>query len=205
MSSVAKEKILAKIQSALKQETSLPFEGLDVSVLVYKPPADDLAVAFAESFIALQGQFAFCLSLTELREQLSKLMAHKNWHRVYCSDPVLRAILRFNWYEDLASCQVSITGCEALVARTGSIVLSAAQQQGRTASVYAPVHICIAYANQLVADIGDAISQLQLNYPKGLPSLISFAGGPSRTADIEKTLVTGVHGPREVFCYLIEN
>jgi L-lactate dehydrogenase complex protein LldG len=99
---------------------------------------------------------------------------------------------------------VSITGCDALVARTGSIVLSSAQQQGRTASVYAPVHICIAYTSQLVADVDNALSLLQVNHPKGLPSLISFAGGPSRTADIEKTLVTGVHGPREVFCYLIE-
>jgi L-lactate dehydrogenase complex protein LldG len=204
MSSGAKEKILAKIQLALQQETSMPFEGVDVSVPVYNPPDTDLAIAFAESFIALQGQFAFCLSITELKEQLSQYLERKKWHWVYCADPILRNLLRFDWYEDLASCKVSITGCDALVARTGSIVLSSAQQQGRTASVYAPAHICIAYTSQLVADVDNALSLLQVNHPKGLPSLISFAGGPSRTADIEKTLVTGVHGPREVFCYLIE-
>jgi L-lactate dehydrogenase complex protein LldG len=75
---------------------------------------------------------------------------------------------------------------------------------GRTASVYAPTHICIAYSHQLVSDVDDALILIQQKYPGGLPSMISFASGPSRTADIEKTLVTGVHGPREVFCFLVE-
>jgi L-lactate dehydrogenase complex protein LldG len=86
-----------------------------------------------------------------------------------------------------------LPGCEKLVARTGSIVMSAAQQSGRTVSVYAPVHICIAYANQLVYDIKDALQTIKDNYKGNIPSLITFASGPSRTADIEKTLVTGVH------------
>jgi L-lactate dehydrogenase complex protein LldG len=74
----------------------------------------------------------------------------------------------------------------------------------RTASVYAPVHICIAYTNQLLFEIADGINYLENKYRGELPSLISFASGPSRTADIEKTLVTGVHGPKEVFCFLVQ-
>jgi len=41
-------------------------------------------------------------------------------------------------------------------------------------------------------------------YKDNLPSLITFATGPSRTADIEKTLVVGVHGPKEVYCFLVD-
>ena len=41
-------------------------------------------------------------------------------------------------------------------------------------------------------------------YGNDLPSLITFASGPSRTADIEKTLVVGVHGPKEVYLFLVE-
>jgi L-lactate dehydrogenase complex protein LldG len=41
-------------------------------------------------------------------------------------------------------------------------------------------------------------------YKNDLPSLITFATGPSRTADIEKTLVVGVHGPKEVYLFLVE-
>jgi L-lactate dehydrogenase complex protein LldG len=104
---------------------------------------------------------------------------------------------------DLASCDVSVTSCESLVARTGSMLLSSAQN-GRTVSVYAPVHICIAHTNQLVFDIKDALGLVKKKYPADIPSLITFASGPSRTADIEKTLVTGIHGPKEVFCFLVQ-
>jgi L-lactate dehydrogenase complex protein LldG len=97
-----------------------------------------------------------------------------------------------------------LTGCEFLVARTGSIVLSAAQSMGRTASVYAPIHICIAFSNQLVYEVKDALTLTKEKYKENLPSLITFATGPSRTADIEKTLVVGVHGPKEVYCFLVD-
>ena len=105
---------------------------------------------------------------------------------------------------DLSNCDVSITGCEYLVARTGSIVMSAAQSSGRSASVYAPIHICIAYTGQIVYDIKDALQGAKEKYGNDLPSLITFATGPSRTADIEKTLVVGVHGPKEVYLFLVE-
>ena len=82
--------------------------------------------------------------------------------------------------------------------------MSTAQQSGRTTSVYAPVHICVAYSSQVVYDIKDALQLLKEKYAGKLPSLITFASGPSRTADIEKTLVTGVHGPKEVYCFLVE-
>jgi L-lactate dehydrogenase complex protein LldG len=55
-----------------------------------------------------------------------------------------------------------------------------------------------------VYDIADSIHQLLDKYRLNLPSLITLASGPSRTADIEKTLVVGVHGPKEVFCFLID-
>ena len=84
-------------------------------------------------------------------------------------------------------------------------MLSAAQESGRTVSVYAPVHICVAYSDQLVYDIKDGLHRLKEKYQDGLPSLITFATGPSRTADIEKTLVVGVHGPKEVFVFLVDS
>ena len=82
--------------------------------------------------------------------------------------------------------------------------MSAAQQSGRTVSVYTPVHICIAYVDQLVYDIKDALLLIKQKYAGNIPSLITFASGPSRTADIEKTLVVGVHGPKEVYLFLID-
>jgi L-lactate dehydrogenase complex protein LldG len=54
-----------------------------------------------------------------------------------------------------------------------------------------------------VPDIQDGINLLQQRYGTDLPSMINLNTGPSRTADIEKTLVVGVHGPAEVFCFLV--
>ncbi len=54
-------------------------------------------------------------------------------------------------------------------------------------------------------DINDAFTILVKKYGNNLPSSISLATGPSRTADIEKTLVVGVHGPKEVYCFLIDD
>jgi L-lactate dehydrogenase complex protein LldG len=105
--------------------------------------------------------------------------------------------------DDLATCDASITLCEHLVARTGTIVLSSQQLSGRATSVYAPIHICIAYTHQLVYDIADSLHQFKKEVDH-IPSMISYATGPSRTADIEKTLVVGVHGPKEVYCFLVD-
>jgi L-lactate dehydrogenase complex protein LldG len=96
-----------------------------------------------------------------------------------------------------------ITGCEYLVARTGSVYISSKQHLGRTATVFYPVHIIVAYAGQVVPDIGDGLNLLKKKYGNALPSMINLNTGPSRTADIEKTLVVGVHGPGEVFCFLV--
>ena len=141
--------------------------------------------------------------------QLKQLITQNGWTRVFCRESVLRQILDeplkgLITQSGLPEADASITSCELLIARTGSILLSAGQESGRTVSVYAPVHICIAYTRQLVYDIREGLEFLQEKYKKGLPSLITLATGPSRTADIEKSLVVGVHGPKDVYVFLID-
>lgn len=199
--SPAKENILKKIRQALSNPVPLPFAASEGNSSLYQAPHDDLEVVFAETFTNLQGKFAFCMDAAHLQHQLQELIVQKGWKNIYCRDA---AFSTWGNTHDLAGCDASLTGCEYLVARTGSIVLSAAQEGGRTVSVYAPVHICIAYTHQLVFDIKDALVALKDKYGDNIPSLFTFATGPSRTADIEKTLVTGVHGPKEVYLFLVE-
>ncbi|MEP6711191.1 MAG: LUD domain-containing protein [Ferruginibacter sp.] len=205
--SPAKENILKKIRQALSNPVPLPFPNSEGSQSVYKISNDDDAVVFAEEFVKLQGNFAFCADETDLHIQLHQLIKEKGWVNIYCKEDKFIPLLTASGiqpYGDLATADVSITGCEYLVARTGSIVMSAAQQSGRTASVYAPVHVCIANNSQMLYDVKDALLFLKEKYAADFPSFITFASGPSRTADIEKTLVTGVHGPKEVYCFLVE-
>ena len=200
--SPAKENILKRIRQALSHPVPLPFPQSEGSNAVFHPATDSLDVVFAQEFINIQGKFSFCLSEAEMEQQLQQLITEKKWSKIYCNTDKWNST--FSNTINLESCDASITGCEFLVARTGTIVMSAAQQSGRTVSVYAPVHICIAYTNQLLYDVKDALQSIKEKYAGNIPSLITFATGPSRTADIEKTLVTGVHGPKEVYCFLVE-
>jgi L-lactate dehydrogenase complex protein LldG len=203
----AKENILKNIRQALSNPVPLPFPQSEGVQSVYHASSEDNAIVFAEEFSKLQGNFAFCINHDDLAKQLGLLITEKNWTKIYCREDrfaELLSSLNVSPFDDLAGCDVSVTGCEYLVARTGSIVLSAAGKSGRTTSVYAPIHICIAYTSQMRFDVKDALLALKQKYGNTLPSFITFASGPSRTADIEKTLVTGVHGPKEVFCFLVE-
>ena len=205
--SSAKNNILKKIKQALNKAVPVPFEDVASKQEFFLKEDNDLEVQFAENFSMLQGRFSFCSNNKELATQLQTLFATRQWNNIFLNETGLKAMLaqqnlQINIETDLADCDAAITSCECLIARTGSIVLSSAQS-GRTTSVYAPVHICVAYTDQLVFDIKDGLNLLKKKYPAGLPSSITFASGPSRTADIEKTLVTGVHGPKEVFCFLV--
>jgi len=207
--SSAKENILKKIRQALSQSTPIPFPQSEGNHSVFQPATQDPEIEFAEQFTKLLGKFIFCMDHRELVVQLKALIAHNGWKKLYCREDKLKTLLKDNSFDgfssvELKDCDAAVTTCELLVARTGSIIMSAAQPSGRTVSVYAPIHICIAYTDQLVYDIRDGLVALKEKYQGQLPSLITFATGPSRTADIEKTLVVGVHGPKEVYLFLID-
>ena len=207
--SSAKESILKNIRMALTQPIPQPFQFIEKADFSFKQPEEDLAILFAEKFTSLLGRFSFCENEQDLCFQLNNLINNLSWKEIYCVDENIKATLSENGLisfseKSLADSDASITNCELLVARTGSIVLSSTISSGRTTSVYSPVHICIATTSQLVYDVKDALIFLQKKYQDKLPSQISFATGPSRTADIEKTLVVGVHGPKEVYCFLLD-
>ncbi len=206
----ARENILSKIRQALNKPVPVPFVDRVVNTSVFQPLKQDLEIEFAENFTKLLGRFSFCESRTELVQQLNTLLESRGWKDIYCKEKSIREILinagfnNFNDSIELSDCNASITSCENLIARTGTIVLLSNNESGRAASVYAPIHICIAFTNQLVYDISGSLIMVKTKYENNLPSIITLATGPSRTADIEKTLVVGVHGPKEVFCFLLD-
>ncbi|MGZ3873450.1 MAG: LutC/YkgG family protein [Mucilaginibacter sp.] len=205
----SKEKLLKKIRKALLEKRDNPYPNLED--LPHYAPAEELnEVLFAEQFTAISGQFVFCEDEVHFIENLLELAEARRWRKIYCWEPALQEVLtRFEYpfYEtdkDFEQADVGLTLCEALIARNGSILLSNANMAGRRLSIYPPVHIVIAYTSQLVLDIKDGLKLIKNKYGSNLPSMISTVTGPSRTADIEKTLVLGAHGPKELFVFLLD-
>ena len=91
----------------------------------------------------------------------------------------------------------------ALVAQTGSVLVTSRSAGGRALSVLPPHHVVLARREQLVADLPAAFALLKRKYAESYPSMISFITGPSRTGDIERILVLGAHGPKKltILCF----
>jgi len=104
---------------------------------------------------------------------------------------------------ELESSDAGITECDALIAQTGSVLLTSRSAGGRAVSVLPPHHVVLARRDQLVRDLPAAFELLQRRYGADYPSMISFITGPSRTGDIERILVLGAHGPKKLTIFLI--
>ena len=101
----------------------------------------------------------------------------------------------------IASLGVGLTGAQAAIAESGSIVLTSGPGRGRLSSLLTPLHIAILRRERIVRNLGELFEK----YPE-LPTLGSncvIVTGPSRTADIEMTLSRGVHGPREIHVIVV--
>ncbi len=106
--------------------------------------------------------------------------------------------------EELENCDAGITECDALVAQTGSVLITSRSAGGRALSVLPPHHVVLARRSQLLADLPEAFALIRQRYGTDYPSFISFVTGPSRTGDIERILVLGAHGPRKLTILLSE-
>ena len=205
----SREKLLKKIRKALLEKRDNPYPNLED--LPHYAPSDEVPeILFAEQFTAVSGQFVFCEDEVQFIENLLELAEDRKWRKIYCWEPPLQEILTrfgypyFETDKDFEQADVGFTLCEALIARNGSILVSNANMAGRRLSIYPPVHIVLAYTSQMVIDLKDGFKLIKNKYENNLPSMISNITGPSRTADIEKTLVLGAHGPKELFVFLLE-
>jgi len=177
----------------------------------FLPKFEDLPeMVFAKNLVKVNGKFTYCSNKEELIKALAQLQQQTELGQVYAPEKSIGLLLDMagiGYSGDpgtLPSIESAITGCESLIARTGSVLVSSGQVKGRKVFGYAPIHIVVAYTSQLVNEISQGLDQLIETYGK-LPSFVTTITGPSRTADIEKTLVLGMHGPRELYVFLVNN
>jgi L-lactate dehydrogenase complex protein LldG len=211
--STPREQILARIRNALLEKLDNPYQEVDFNAEIFasSPEANEPEVLFAKELIEAGGQFIYCENEKSFLDYLQILMQQKKWKVLCCRNKQLADLLTLGSIPNLFEIEaddddtVGITICEKLIARSGSIMVSTAEGQGRTAFAPHDVHIVKAYASQVVLSLKDAFAALRSKYKDGLPSQITVITGPSRTADIEKTLVMGAHGPKELYVFLIDD
>ncbi len=207
----SREKVLKNVRNAGIFQAECPFTDIDFSTNVFKQPEGPLDIAFAEAFTKISGKFVYCADKAEFLQSISAFAKEYSWNRLFCLEPEIKQFLTdaaVPFSDDVNSineARQGITFCEFLISRLGSIMVSSAQASGRRMLVYPDVHIVVGYTSQIVADLPDALTAIIDKYKTGFPSLVSVISGPSRTADIEKTLVMGAHGPREIYLFLIDD
>lgn len=176
---------------------------------VFKKEVGKLIDIFEEKFIAVNGNFHFSNNSINLQKEIKSFFISKNevpFH-VYEED-IQSLLLKFgipftSTPNDMPNAKISVTGCEYLVARLGTILVSSEHTKSRKIICFPPVHAVIAPISKLVYDLPDALEMMENQLQKGaLPSMLSLITGPSRTADIEKTLILGAHGPKELHVFL---
>lgn len=206
----SREEILTRIRQAKQQPVNLPLEP-DWTSNSYKEPVLPLYQCFANELEAVNGQCSFVDSEKEAMQHVAGMIEKEQITSLFCRDTELQSLLQTHSISfrsdpaDFAEMQAGITRCEYLVARTGSVLVSSAHLSGRQMNVFPPIHIILANESQLVPYVEDAYVAIQAKYETHLPSMLSLITGPSRTADIEKTLILGAHGPKRLWVILVRD
>jgi L-lactate dehydrogenase complex protein LldG len=224
-----REKILARVREALKVPAHIPGEHGDAPqpALAHSSATgarqwlpkvgesfEEQLALFNRNAAELSADFQLHNSAGEMRQALVRLRDAEGWKRVACHSggltdavcppldiPLLRTDRAYDVHE-LEACDAGISECDALIAQTGTVLVTNRSAGGRALSVLPPHHVVLARREQLVADLPAAFELLKAKYADNYPSMISFITGPSRTGDIERILVLGAHGPKKltIFC-----
>ncbi len=174
--------------------------------------SDDDLIARFERAATRAGCTVTRLPAAELPEQVASALVESGakaaWVAPGLTEAITRAVggvarvvRRQTEGDVLFGLDAAITGVEMAIAETGSLVCISGPHTVRGASLVPPLHVAIVRAEQIAADLCDALAELSRRAE--LPAHVTLITGPSKTADVEGVLVTGVHGPRAVRVLLV--
>jgi L-lactate dehydrogenase complex protein LldG len=214
-----RDKILSDIQASLAQARYLPTTKT-VRSLTPAPnlTSAELLAQFKESFAKLNGTFvetkdgvAWLVEFLQTRQIKRLTMWDEKFLPLENLKPALLKIgveiaplditqaERVTRLNQLEAVEIGLTGTVAACADIGGLVLEHGAGRGRLTSLIAPVHIVFFTRESLVPSFASWLPYFNLNLSNTV-----MISGPSRTSDIERVLVLGAHGPKEVFAVYIE-
>jgi L-lactate utilization protein LutC len=218
----SRERILQRIRAGLRASVPEANVTADVTALdcvIFEPVVNPLE-RFQQECVSNLMECALTADCAASARQLSEVLGSLPDGEIFLQDdsslrrllertidlevPARSSRFSFRWSSEGApaeASQVTVTLAEALIAQTGSILVTASCG-GRGASVIAPCHIVYATMAQLVPDLATALERVSEERILDRNSFACVISGSSRTADIEKILVQGAHGPRRLVVIL---
>ena len=116
-----------------------------------------------------------------------------------------REVQRAKFREDMIVADIGVTGVNHAIAETGSVSIAAGRGVSRLISLLPPVHIAVVRPAQIVPSLDELFSLRRSEFMEnGSLDYTNIISGPSRSGDIEQTLIKGMHGPREVHMVILE-
>lgn len=209
-----KEQILAKLRNAIIEKPEAMFKDIDLRSDTWKPISeeDGTAVTFVQKFMDMGGFFIYLESENELGECLKQLAPQNGWDVLWCMHPETQKLLEkcgISYTTEAVKGEtgklVCITGCESLVAQTGSIIFSDQSTRSRKPYTDADVLLVVAKTSQIVAGLKEGLQKAKEQMNGQEPSQTAILTGLSLTFDIEQEELKGVFGPRQMAVFLMED
>ena len=201
-----KNRILCSIRHSLHRTGELPKsiqatlkQRLEQPIANFKPPLkQDKIACFIDKAKAVHSKISRLSSLADVPAVVeADLSKHALPHIVVSAG--LGVSWPGHWQVEQraaqATDQLSVTGAFAGIAETGSVMLLSGPDHPTSVNFLPQSHIVLLYESQIVAHLEEALVRLRSEHPS-LPRSINLICGPSKTGDIEQTLLEGVHGPR---------
>lgn len=203
----SREEILSKIK-ATREAKNLSIEvtkAPEASGL--KVPEGELQAAFKKSLETVNGECYFAPDKSSCEQAIQQFIADNGVTTSIYTSPKLPLELANTQSiasaDDLSKIEVGITSCDLLAAQTGTVLLSA--KESRRLLGISPIHIVVAKLSQMRATLDEAVKEMADKYKEQMPSQLTLITGPSRTADIEKTLILGAHGPKRLVVFIYQD
>jgi L-lactate dehydrogenase complex protein LldG len=215
-SDAARAAILARIRRAQgKPDRESPAEAQAVDAYVrarprgpVRPLEADLVARFRARAESMQSTTEAVATPAEVPGAAARYLAARSLPTAGCVSPELAA---FDWraaglaLEPRAALDadlVGVTGVLAAIAETGTLMVASGPDTPASVSLLPETHIAVVAESRVVATMEDAWAMLRRERGQ-LPRLVNFISGPSRTGDIDQTIVLGAHGPYRVHMILV--
>lgn len=163
-----------------------------------------LAQTFAAELTVLGGHVFEACDIASAREHIERIVAEKGGGARVASRPAVAKLGLHNVDSGcaLSDIRIGITQADYALADTGTLVMFAEAGEGRALSLLPPIHIAVLEESRILAGL-DELMEREPNFPARSSAMV-FTTGPSRTADIERTLTVGVHGPGELHVVIVQ-